>query len=189
VRDDIGKLPLSKKAKRYARMTSRDLGSNWSKKVDLYQDMVADVTNQSKEGFPNRDQGGPVAHAFGEAIVLALLGEALYGDTGAYRFVTNCVSSTYELISALVDSGKQVSKVEFFRNVPLREIFESGIGYIYYWTPAQCRMAGVAYEEVKDNGLKMWNDWAIGYYKGVYDGHPCYYFDHSAIEYIFVKAA
>jgi hypothetical protein len=192
VRDDIAKLPLSKKAKKYARMTSADLGDDWSKKVDLYMDMVAADTGQSKEGFKNRDATGVVPHAFkglGEAIVEALLFEALYSDTGEYRYLTNCVGSTSELIHDMVDKEVPVSKAEFFRNVPLREVFESGIGYIYDWSKEQARTAGVDYDELLQNrgGLRMWNDWHIAYYKSVYDGRPCYFFDHSRIEYIFVK--
>lgn len=191
MRDDIDKLPLSKKAKKYARLTSADLGSNWSAKEDLFIDVAAELTHQSKEGFPNRDACGPVPHAMKEnslaSVVVARLMEGLYNDTGAYEFITSCVGSTAEKIHALLDTEVDVSKAEFFRNVPLREIFASGIGHIYYWTRQQCATAGVDYEEVKNNGLKMWKDWAISYYKGIYEGLPCYFFKHSAIEYIFVK--
>lgn len=307
MRDDIANLPLSRSTKRYARMTSRTLGKNWSKKTDMFMDMVADTTNQSKDGFRNRDAAGKVQHAMkgiGEAVVGALLDESdilkrlsnvatmpivvktkmkkayveviiqrrgivaalgsalasigvdpeladglsvtltdgeaggydsvseiveravdfvathhpsiseqelegvrqffmelamdfceeslqegLFRAEGDYYYVTCCVNSTAEKIHAMVDAGHEVSKTEFFKNVPLREVFEAGIAQIYAWTPAQCRAAGVDYEEVRQNkgGLKMWNDWAIGYYKSVYDGQECYYFDHSRIEYIFCK--
>lgn len=58
-RDDIGKLPLPASAKRYARMTAADLGQNWSKKVQMYIDQVADTTGQTrrKKGFRNADGG------------------------------------------------------------------------------------------------------------------------------------
>lgn len=123
------------------------------------------------------------------AVVEGLLDEGLFRAEGDYYYVTNCVGSTAEKIHAMIDAGHEVSKTEFFKNVPLKEVFESGIAQIYAWTPAQCRAAGVNYEEVRQNrgGLKMWNDWAIGYYKSVYDGQECYYFDHSRIEYIFCK--
>jgi hypothetical protein len=78
VRDDIDKLPLTRAAKRYARLKSSDLGSNWSRKVDFYLDMVASTTNQSKEGFRNRDAAGKVPHAMkgmAEAVVESLLGD------------------------------------------------------------------------------------------------------------------
>ena len=191
MRDDIDKLPLTGAAKRYARMTSKTLGQNWRKKTDMFMDMVASTTNQSKEGFHNRDAAGKVPHAMkgmAEAVVGSLLDEGLFRAEGDY--VTCCVHSTAEQIHAMVDARHDVSKTEFFKNVPLKEVFECGIAQIYAWTPVQCRAAGVNYEEVRQNrgGLKMWNDWAIGYYKSVYNGQECYYFDHSRIEYIFCKA-
>jgi len=67
MRDDIGKISLPGAAKRYARMTSKTLGSNWSKKVDMFIDAQAAITNQSKEGYKNRDAGGKVPHAMKEA--------------------------------------------------------------------------------------------------------------------------
>lgn len=67
MRDDLDKLPIPKSAKRYARMTSKDLGDNWSKKVDMYLDMAADLTGQSKEGFHNKDACGKVPHTFDES--------------------------------------------------------------------------------------------------------------------------
>ena len=187
MRDDIGKVPLPGAAKRYARMTSKTLGSDWSKKVDMFIDAQAAITNQSKEGYKNRDAGGKVPHAMKEAaerVVEALI----YGDSG-YQFVTSCVGSTSEKIHAMIDQARDVSKAEFFRNVPLREIFQSGVADIYAWTPRECALAGVPYEDYARNrgGLRFEKDWAISYHKSVYDGMPCYYFDHSRIEYIFCK--
>lgn len=187
MRDDIGKLPLPGAAKRYARMTSKTLGSNWSKKVDMFIDAQAAITHQSKEGYKNRDAGGKVPHAMketAERVVEALL----YGDSG-YRYVTCCVNSTSEKIHDMVDASKPVSKAEFFRNVPLREIFESGIASTYAWTPRELTLAGADPEEFRQNrgGLRFEKDWAISYHKSVYEGMPCYYFDHSRIEYIFCK--
>ena len=34
-------------------------------------------------------------------------------------------------------------------------------------------------------GLRLKDDWHVGYFKSTYDGKPCYYIDHSRIEYIF----
>lgn len=67
MRDDIDTLPLSDEAKRYARMTSKDLGSDWSKKVDMYVDMIVTQTNQPKHGFANKDAVGKVPHAMKES--------------------------------------------------------------------------------------------------------------------------
>ena len=78
MRDDIKSLPLPKSAKKYARLTSKDLGSDWSKKVGMYMSMAADLTNQDKDGFENKDGFGEVEHEFNESaetVVRLLLDE------------------------------------------------------------------------------------------------------------------
>lgn len=407
MRDDIDKLPLPKSAKKYARMTSKDLGDNWSKKVDMYVDMAADLTNQSKEGFKNKDASGPVKHAFKESaeqIIARLLeddellgqmgrvanrpqelsrlarealnfvfgeghgmeaainaaletvgvseaetsrgvplaelianafeaieigadpedsidyirrgiddavpdletgykwalmkifteeaegiesarrefeaegggmpeslgegikaaavkchdGTVIAGPKGAdhiaccmmanqkgktwddeglgfvtdedrfvtrdeaemigmahgqlkpgisdpgmvhardfnwnesfdrgFRYETCCVSADGGDISDMVDQAQDVSYDQFMRNVPVAEIFQSGIGYGYYWTPAQAVVAGVDYHEVARNRpLTLKKDWHVSYHRSVFQGKPCYFMVHSAIEYVFVK--
>ena len=410
MRDDIDKLPLPKSAKKYARMTSKDLGSDWSKKVDMYMDMAADLTNQSKEGFKNKDASGKVKHAFkesadqivdrlleddsllrslgkvaakpfkrvekalqafidawededidprlsfehsvtaalntlgvdtssseiaeeiahnlhrlenlnygvesaeedilgavdhhipdassdikwairkvfmsaaahikagydemgydpddgmpeslGEGIKAAAVkchdGTVIAGPRGAdhiapcmmanqqgkswddeglgfvtdedrfvtrdeaemigmahgqlkpeisdpgmvhakdfnwnesfdrgYHYETCCVSADGGDISDMVDQAQDVSYAQFMRNVSISEIFQSGIGYGYYWTPAQAVVAGVDYQEVARNRpLTLKKDWHVSYHRSTYQGKPCYFMVHSAIEYVFVK--
>jgi hypothetical protein len=72
MRDDLPDLPLAKASKKYARLTSKDLGSDWSKKVDMFMDMISAETNQPKEGFRNIDAAGKVPHAIKEASQAAL---------------------------------------------------------------------------------------------------------------------
>jgi len=36
-------------------------------------------------------------------------------------------------------------------------------------------------------GLFLSNDYHVRYYKSTYKGKPCYYIDHSCIEYVFIK--
>lgn len=204
MRDDLSKLPLPSSAKKYARMTSKDLGSNWSKKVDMYINMAADVTNQGdrKQGFKNKDASGKVPHAFKEAVETAVermlldggpgapgsLSEAFAQEAKPFRFVTCCVNADGQDIMDMVDQAKSISYQTFFSNVPLSEVFQSGIAGIYYWTPAQCLAGGIDYEEVRGNyPLTMKKDWHISYHKSVYQGRPCLYFVHSAIEYVFVR--
>lgn len=427
MRDDLSKLPLPKSAKKYARMTSKDLGSNWSKKVDMYMDMAADLTNQSKEGFKNKDASGKVKHAFKESaerIVARLLGEdedllgqmgdiadtplkqyqharealnwvfgegqgqvaaiaaalqscGFVGDDGpiyvgheetladligmylddvstgnsvdeacdaiqktlethaerlgiadgsvwalmkifreeaqgiadtaeeynqemddeigageedpdevlqtddrvveesikaaavkchdgtviagppgadhiaccmmanqqgkswddeglgfvtddgrfvdrneaeiegmrhgqlrpeisdpgmvhardfywnesrgGYRYETCCVNADGGDISDMVDAAVDVTYEEFMRNVPLDQIFASGIGYGYDWPPAKLLVAGIDPREVGRQGLTLKKDWHVSYHKSTYQGRPCYFMCHSAIEYVFVK--
>ena len=44
----------------------------------------------------------------------------------------------------------------------------------YHWKPGRNR------------GLRMKDDWAVSYWKSVYDSKPCVYVVHSCIEYVFV---
>jgi hypothetical protein len=105
-----------------------------------------------------------------------------------YAYATCCVAADGQEIMDMVDQAQTISYETFFRNVPLSEVLASGIAGIYYWTPAQCVAAGVPYEEIKGNyPLTMKKDWHISYHRSVYQGRPCLYFVHSAIEYIFVK--
>lgn len=114
------------------------------------------------------------------------LGES-YGDRG-YRYETCCVSADGGDISDMVDQAQDVSYDQFMRNVSIAEIFQSGIGYGYYWTPAQAVAAGVDYHEVARNRpLTLKKDWHVSYHRSVYLGKPCYFMVHSAIEYVFVK--
>jgi len=43
----------------------------------------------------------------------------------------------------------------------------------------------LGYEDHHSKGLTMSQDWHVSYHRSVYRGHPCVYFDHSSIEYIF----
>jgi len=88
------------------------------------------------------------------------------------RFVTSCVNSTGELINAMQESGRPITRRTFRRHVNAEELaeLERGLGYD---TGAE------------RGGLRMSRDWHVVYYKGIYDGKPCVYFDHSLIEYIF----
>ena len=106
-----------------------------------------------------------------------------------YHFVTSCVNcDNVPALGEMIDSAVDVTYQEFMRNVPLSAIFDSGIGYIYYWTPAQAILAGVPYEEVARNGsLTLKKDWHVSYHRSTYQGKPCFFMDHSAIEYVFVK--
>lgn len=217
MQDDADNAVLPASARRYARLTSKDKASLGPGKVDLYVKAQGDLTHQStkgfprsngkyslgqavkgaKAGFPNVDGGGKVDHTFAESIVDQLLADSNSG-IGAmsesedlqkpYRFVTSCVGADGQDIMDMVDQAQSISYNQFFRQVPLSEIFQSGPAYIYYWTPAQCVSAGVPYEEVRNNrGLTMKGDWHISYHRSVYQGQPCLFYAHSAIEYVFVR--
>lgn len=84
-----------------------------------------------------------------------------------YQYETCCVNSTYELITAMTDQAKEITYDTLRKYVDLKE-FKESMGYA----------RGI---------LTLKNDWAVSYYRSVYNGKPCYYVKHSAIEYIWVK--
>ncbi len=80
-----------------------------------------------------------------------------------FQYETCCVHSTFEKISAMTREAKQVSYRTFRKYVSIREVSKM-LGY--------------------DRYLPLKKDWHVGFFKSHYDGKPCYYLVHSAIEYI-----
>jgi GNAT superfamily N-acetyltransferase len=93
--------------------------------------------------------------------------------SGGYQFVTSCVQSTCELITSMVDGAENVSRVAFESNVNRENLLEFDRA-LKYDTGSE------------RGGLRRKNDWAVRYARGIYDGLPCYYMVHSAIEYVYV---
>lgn len=91
-----------------------------------------------------------------------------------FRFETNCVNSTCKLITDMVEQEKPVGRATFLKHVDRDELREIE--------------AGLSYEQHPSRGLTMAGDWHVSYHKSHYDGKPCYYFRHSAIEWIFVES-
>lgn len=88
-----------------------------------------------------------------------------------YKFVTNCVGVPPEDVQALtdmIDNGRAITYQTFVRHVDLGDLPEQ-----------------MGYERNARSGLTLASDWAVSYYKGTYKGRPCYYMEHSRIEYIF----
>ena len=88
-----------------------------------------------------------------------------------YQYLTCCVNSTGPKIHAMVDAAREVTLRTLRRHVSTEEL--KGVFGFYTW--------GVG------PGLHLKNDWAVSYHKSTYDGQPCYYVDHSSIEYIFTQ--
>lgn len=88
-------------------------------------------------------------------------------ENGRYHFVTSCVGSTYEDISALKESGEDVSRTTFARALGPAEwkAIQKELGY--------------------DRDFPISGDWHVDYRKGTYRGVPAYYLVWSGIEYIF----
>ena len=87
--------------------------------------------------------------------------------TDRYRFVTNCIGSTEEDISALKETGEEVSRQTFARALGPEE-----------W-------AWIQYQLGYRKDFRITTDWHVGYYRGVYRGVPAFYLVHSHIEYVF----
>ena len=121
-----------------------------------------------------------------QQVVCALL------ESGVYRFCTSCVAAHGKgpEIREMVEAATEVTYREFMAHVPLRELMESGIGEVYYWTDRQLAFAGLDPDEYRArmSRLRLKDDYAVRYYKSHWMGKPCYFMDHSAIQYIFVKS-
>jgi hypothetical protein len=88
-----------------------------------------------------------------------------------YKYLECCINSTAKDIHAMIDAASDVTITTVRRNCDIAD-FEKQLGYD---TGAE------------RGGLRLKDDWHVGYYKSIYKGQPCYYIKHSAIEYIFVK--
>jgi DNA repair protein RadC len=89
-------------------------------------------------------------------------------ENGRYRFVTDCISSTYEDISALKESVSSLTS---------RTAFARALG------PAEWK--AIQRQLGYDRDFPISRDWHVGYDKGTYRGVPAYWLTHSGIEYIF----
>lgn len=90
-----------------------------------------------------------------------------------FRYIGNCTDrSTAPHLENMMDQAKQITYRTFVKAVGLdsvRQIFGD-----YSW----------GYQR---GDIRMKNDPYVTYYRSVFNGRPCYYVRHSAIEYIFVE--
>jgi hypothetical protein len=89
------------------------------------------------------------------------------------QYLTCCVNSTYEKITAMTERARQVTYRTARRAIG-SEAFDE-----------LCKAMGYV-TGIERGGLRIKNDYAVSFHKSVYDGQPCYYICQSAIEYIFV---
>jgi len=87
--------------------------------------------------------------------------------TNRYRFVTNCIAAHGDDISALKETGEEVSRQTFARALGPEQ---------WAWIQDQLGYS-------KD--FRITTDWHVGYYRGIYRGVPAFYLVHSHIEYVF----
>jgi hypothetical protein len=89
----------------------------------------------------------------------------------ALKFRTNCINSTAPWIIDMVDGAIDITRRTFLQHVDRDDLaaMESALGYADH----------------PSRGLTMAADWHVSYHRSKYRGRRCYYFRHSAIEYIF----
>ena len=79
-------------------------------------------------------------------------------------YLTNCVNSTGPLIREMVECARPVTFSTFAKRCQWRA-WADDMGYGPW--------------------LRLKNDWAVSFWSSRYQGRPCYYIDHSRIEYVF----
>lgn len=70
-------------------------------------------------------------------------------------YITNCVSSTAELISPMVDTAREITYRTFLKHVE-----KSELDTLFPF-----------YKDVP--GLSLGNDWSVTFWKSEFDGQPC----------------
>lgn len=90
-----------------------------------------------------------------------------------YLFETDCTTSDARSIRQMVDQAKKITYRTFIKNVAIDHLRTIYPFNTYEWGSGD------------KPGLRLKDDWHVRYYRSVYRGIPCYYIDHSAIEYVF----
>jgi hypothetical protein len=94
-----------------------------------------------------------------------------------FHFYKNCVAhndSDVRFLEEMIENAQGVTYQELVRAVGVEEV--KRVFPQYDWG------------RDKSHGLKLKDDWAVSYHKSMYGGYPCYYIQHSRIEYVFVPA-
>ena len=87
-----------------------------------------------------------------------------------YRFLTTCVdipSEDLEAFEEMMENAKSVTYETLRRHCEGLREWEDMLGY--------------------GSWLRMKDDYAVSFYKSTFKGKPCYYFDWSRIEHVWVR--
>lgn len=87
------------------------------------------------------------------------------------KYRTNCIHANGDDVHKMVDQARPISLQTFRKYAEGLEEIEQSLGYD---TGSQ------------RGGLRLSNDWAVGFYRSRYRNQPCVFMQHSAIEYIWV---
>jgi hypothetical protein len=92
-----------------------------------------------------------------------------------YRYITNCISARARDIEAMTDCAREITYDTLIKHVGIKEVSSVYPFDQYDWGSG------------KQNALRLKGDFMVAYWKSTYRGKPCYYIEHSRIEYIFVQ--
>lgn len=98
-------------------------------------------------------------------------------NNAEFHFHSSCVCwerSDVDNLSKMIDESSDITRATFLKHVDK--------DFMNEWE----RSAGYAIG--REKGLRMANDFAVSYHKSKLHGQKVYYFRHSAIEHVFVKA-
>lgn len=90
-----------------------------------------------------------------------------------FQYLTCCVSIAQEQVDDLHNMIERARTIEHDTFIKRCD-----------WAPL-ARQLG--YAVGSEPGLHLKDDWHVSYHLSVFQGKPCYYLRHSAIEYIFVS--
>ena len=68
----------------------------------------------------------------------------------------------------------------------LQETIDEAKGITWNTFSKVCDYVDIEREVIGESGIKLKDDWAVSFYSSMYKGKKCYYFRHSAIEYVFL---
>ena len=94
-------------------------------------------------------------------------------DRRKFIYITNCTVANGNDILEMIETAKQITFRTFLKNVV----------HLNFQRLAQ----KLGYESTSSKGLTIKDDYHVTYWKSKFKGAPCYYFIHSAIEYVFVE--
>lgn len=96
-------------------------------------------------------------------------------------YVTSCLSSTAKKITDMNDRAREITWETFRRHIGIESVRETFSYYSYrgeMYNPSTGELTCP---------IHIKNDVCVSFWKSVYDGQPCYFIRHSAIEYIFME--
>jgi len=91
-------------------------------------------------------------------------------------YLTSCVdcpgSDAGDAINDMVEQAVSITRRTFLTHVEVQSLREIELD--------------LSYASHSGQGLMMAGDWHVSYFKSVFRGRACVFFDHSGIEHIFV---